>query len=77
MSTTNIWQQFKSLLPEGSKTVATITANNGNGTSQAQLRDGSIVTMKGESVGVGQKAFIQGGEVRGTAPDLAQYEAEV
>ncbi|WP_422472627.1 hypothetical protein [Endozoicomonas sp. ALB032] len=77
MGTTNIWQQFKALIPEGSKVVATISALNGNGTSQAQLRDGSIVTVKGESVGVGQKAFIQGGEVKGTAPDLAQYDVEV
>ncbi|MGI9279906.1 MAG: hypothetical protein ACR2PX_09770 [Endozoicomonas sp.] len=77
MATTNIWQQFKSLIPEGMRIVVTITAKNGNGTSQARLRDGSIVTVKGESVGVGQKAFVQGGEVKGTAPELAQYEAEV
>ena len=31
MATTNIWQQFKALLPEGVRVVATITANNGNG----------------------------------------------
>ncbi|WOG29897.1 hypothetical protein [Endozoicomonas sp. 8E] len=77
MATTNIWQQFKALIPEGSKVIATITLLNGNGTSQARLRDGSIVTVKGDSVGVGQKAFIQGGEVKGSAPDLAQYEASV
>ncbi len=77
MATTNIWQQFKSLVPEGSKVIVTIISNNGNGTSQARLRDGSIVTVKGESVGVGQKAFVQGGEVKGVAPDLTQYEAEI
>ncbi|WP_257279644.1 hypothetical protein [Endozoicomonas sp. ISHI1] len=76
-ATTNIWQQFKSLIPEGSKVIATITSLNGSGTSQAELRDGSIMTVKGESLGVGQKAFIQGGEVKGAAPDLAQYEASV
>lgn len=77
MATTNIWQQFRALIPERGKVVANVTANNGNGTSQAQLRDGSIVTVKGVSVDVGQKAFIQGGEVKGSAPDLAQYEASV
>lgn len=35
MATTNIWQQFKALLPDGVQVVATIIANNGNGTSQA------------------------------------------
>ena len=76
MATTNIWQQFKALLPEGVRVVATIIANNGNGTSQAELRDGSVVTVKGE-VSVGEKVFIQDGEIKSTAPSLAQYEAEV
>ena len=52
MATTNIWQQFKALIPEGMRVIATITANNGNGTSQAELRDGSVITVKGESVNV-------------------------
>ena len=77
MATINIWQQFKALIPEGILVIATITANNGNGTSQAELRDGSVITVKGESVLSGQKAFIQDGEIKGTAPDLAQYEVEV
>ena len=77
MATTNIWQQFKALLPDGVRVVATVIANNGNGTSQAELRDGSVITVKGESVGVGERAFIQDGEVKGAAPGLAQYEVEV
>jgi len=77
MATTNIWQQFKALIPEGVRVVATITVNNGNGTSQAELRSGSVITVKGESVGVGGKVFIQDGEIKGAAPDLAQYEVEV
>ncbi len=77
MVTTNIWQQFKALIPDGVRVVATITANNGNGTSQAELRDGSVITVKGDSISVGQKAFIQNGEIKGAAPILAQYEAEV
>ena len=77
MATTNIWQQFKALIPEGVRIVATITANNGNGTSQTKLRDGSVITVKGESISAGQKAFIKDGEIKGTAPSLAQYEAEV
>ncbi len=59
MATTNIWHQFKSLLPEGARTIVTITANNGNGTSIGTLRDGTVVVVKG------------------AAPELAQYEAEV
>ena len=77
MVTTNIWQQFKALIPKGVRVVATITTNNGNGTSQAELRDGSIITVKGESISEGQKIFIQDGEIKGTAPSLTQYEVEV
>ncbi|WP_299733366.1 hypothetical protein [uncultured Endozoicomonas sp.] len=77
MATINIWQQFKALIPEGVRFVATVTANNGNGTSQVALRDGAVVTVKGESVIVGQKAFIQDGEIKGTAPSLAQFEVRV
>lgn len=77
MATTNIWQQFKALIPEGVRSVVAITVHNGNGTSQATLRDGSVITVKGESVAVGEKAFIQDGEVKGTAPGLALYEMGV
>ena len=76
MATSNIWQQFKALIPDGVRVAATITANNGNGTSQAELRNGSVITAKGE-VSVGEKVFIQDGEIKGAAPDLAQYEVEV
>ncbi|WP_066017827.1 hypothetical protein [Endozoicomonas atrinae] len=77
MATTNIWQKFKALIPEGVRVVATITSNNGNGTSQAELRDGSVITIKGETTAVGQKVFVQDGEIKGTAPSLAQYEVEI
>ncbi len=40
--------------------------------AQAELRDGSVITVNGESLGVGQKAFIQDEEIKGTAPSLAQ-----
>ncbi|WP_422442369.1 MULTISPECIES: hypothetical protein [unclassified Endozoicomonas] len=50
----------QALIPEGSKVIATITALNGNGTSQSELSGGSVVTVRRESVGLGQKAFIQG-----------------
>ena len=77
MATTNIWQQFKSLIPEGARTIITITANNGNGTSTATLRDGTVITAQGESVAVGKKAIMEGGRIRSEVPDLDSYEASV
>lgn len=77
MATTNIWQQFKSLIPEGARTVVTITNNNGDGTSTATLRDGTDIRVQGESVAAGSKALIQDRVVKAELPALAVYEVEV
>ena len=77
MATTNIWQQFKSLIPEGDRTVITVAANNGNGTSTATLRDGTVITVRGENVGAGKKALMEGGTIKSEVPDLSIYEAEI
>ena len=77
MTSTNIWQRFKGILPATSRTVVTITANNGNGTSNAMLRNGSVVVVEGESVAAGSNALVIEGKVIGTAPALMQYENEI
>lgn len=77
MTTTNTRQKFKALIPESSGYVVTIAAHNGDGTSRGTLRNGVSVQVKGESVAVGEKAFVVGGEITRAAPGLAQYEAEV
>ena len=77
MATTNIWQQFKALIPEGSKMIVTITAQNGNGTSTVTLRDGTSLTVQGESVQIGNKALVKDGSIQTEVQDLASYEAEV
>ena len=77
MATTNIWQKFKSLIPEGARTIVTITANNGNGTSNATLRGGSSILVQGESVEPGSKAMIEGGTIKSQVPDLPVYESSV
>ncbi|MGI2028349.1 hypothetical protein [Endozoicomonas acroporae] len=77
MATTNIWQQFKSLIPEGGRTIVTITLNNGDVTSTATLRDGTVIRVQGESVAAGNNALIQDWLVKAELPALATYEAEV
>lgn len=77
MATTNIWQQFKSLIPEGARTVVTITSNNGDGISTATLRDGTVIRVQGESVPAGSNALIQDRMVKAELPALVAYEAEV
>ncbi|GAA4648796.1 hypothetical protein GCM10023116_10690 [Kistimonas scapharcae] len=77
MGAANIWLRFKALLPSGNRTIVTIIANNGNGTSQAQLRDGSIVVVEGEIVSGGSRALVVDRKVIGMAPELLQYEMDV
>ncbi|USE37862.1 hypothetical protein [Endozoicomonas sp. SCSIO W0465] len=60
MATTNIWQQFKSLIPEGVRTIVAITLNNGDGTSTATLRDGTVIRVQGD-VPAGNNVLIKTG----------------
>ena len=77
MATTNIWQQFKSLIPEGARTVVTITSHNSNGSSNAVLRNGTNLIVRGHTVPVGGKALVEAGEIKSEVPNHPVYEAEV
>jgi hypothetical protein len=73
----NPWRKFTGLLPGGLSAVVTITANNGDGTSNATSRDGTPIVVKGESVAPGLTALITDGEIRRPAPVLPQASAQV
>ncbi|GAA4648188.1 hypothetical protein GCM10023116_04540 [Kistimonas scapharcae] len=73
MATTNIWKQFETLLPKQSRTIATIISNNANGTSTAQLRNGTEIILSGESVQPGKKVITNGSEVSYEVPDIPVY----
>lgn len=51
--------------------VGTVSAHNADGTSTVTLPGGGVIRPRGQSVAVGAKAFVQGGEVRGAAPALS------
>lgn len=73
----NSYSQFQKLLPTSSIDVVTITVDNGDGTSQAQTLSGATITVKGDSVGVGLKAFIRGGEIVRQAPDHSIVQVSI
>ncbi len=66
----NVFNRFQQLLPQATTTVVTITALNGDGTSDATTLGGVAVIVNGESVAVGQKAYIQNDNIVRQAPDL-------
>ncbi|GAA4648226.1 hypothetical protein GCM10023116_04930 [Kistimonas scapharcae] len=70
MATTNIWKQFASLLPSNIRTIVTIISNDGNGKSTAELRDGTIIIINGESVSPPHKALVENGEIKYQLPDF-------
>jgi hypothetical protein len=74
---TNTFNRFQTLLGKESTDVVEITALNANGTSQALTLSGSAITIKGESVAVGQKAFVRGGEIIRQAPNLTPVQVSI
>jgi len=73
----NPWARFGALMSPGAKAVVTVAAVNADGTSTETLRDGGTLQVRGDSVSAGQKAIIQGGEIRGRAPFLPAVTIEV
>ncbi|MTI12039.1 hypothetical protein [Sansalvadorimonas verongulae] len=77
MATTNPWKQFQGLLPKASRIIGTVTSHNSNGTSTLTLRNGSTITVRGQTVAVGQKVLVEDGEVRREVPDLPVYNVQI
>ena len=73
----NLWKQFQALLPSDPLLIGTIAAHNSDGTSTVNWPGGGQSIARGQAVAVGQKAFVQGGQIQGQAPSLAVFEFEV
>lgn len=70
MATVNPWTRFKRLLPQSARYTVTIETNSADGTSLALRRDGELVRLQGTSVAPGNKAWVEGRQIIGEAPDL-------
>ncbi|AWY02820.1 hypothetical protein [Alteromonas phage JH01] len=73
----NAYNRFQALIPKSSRSVVEITANNGNGTSTAVTLGGTTITVNGEQVAAGNRAFVQNGEVLRQAPSLTVTEMTI
>jgi len=73
----NAFNRFQSLVGTNSIDVVTITGNNGDGTSNATTLAGDPITVKGESVSSGNNAFIRGGEIIRSAPNLTPTQVSI
>lgn len=74
----NLLARLKSqLVPSVPLLVGEVVSLNGDGTSTVQLPDGGVMLARGQTVQVGDMAFVRGGAIEGAAPNLPAYTAEV
>lgn len=73
----NVWKFFDSLLPKSPLLAGTVTAHGSNDTSYISYPGGGTGVVRGQTVAVGEKAFILAGQIQGAAPSLSYYEEEV
>jgi hypothetical protein len=73
----NAFNRFQSLVGFNSIDVVTITANNGDGTSNATTLSGDPITIKGETITTGNNAFIRNGEIIRSAPNLTPTQVSI
>jgi hypothetical protein len=66
----SIWREFDGVLPKRPLTIAEVVSHNSDGTSTVEYPGGAQVRVRGQSVDVGDNAFIRDGEIRGQAPDV-------
>lgn len=73
----NIWQMFSDLVPGSPTLIGTVLSYTTDGQSIVEMPGGGTVLAKGQGVGIGSKAFVQNGEIKGEAPSLPVYEVTV
>lgn len=70
MASVNPWTRFQRLMPRAGRYTVTIDQVLDDGTSMATRRDGQKVRLKGGLVAAGKKAWVEGEQIIGEAPDL-------
>ena len=76
MATINFWRKFKNIFPDSPTIFGKVTAIAA-GRSTVQTPAGGILTALGDSVPVGQNAYVKDGVIQGQAPQLPHYDIEV
>ena len=71
----NLYQQFRSLLPDPPLQVGTVLATNG-GVATVQMPGGGLLKARGTAL-VGQKVFVRDGVVEAVAPNLTLEIIEI
>ena len=73
---TNLWSQFKELLPSDALQIGTVREIDGD-RSRIELPDGAFVWVAGSTVPVGSGCYFQGGKVVEEAPSNATLNVTI
>jgi hypothetical protein len=71
----NLYQQFRSLLPDPPLQVGTVIATNG-GVATVQMPGGGLLKARGTAL-IGQKVFVRDGVIEAIAPNLTLEIIEI
>jgi hypothetical protein len=71
----NLYQQFRSLIPDPPLQVGTVIATNG-GVATVQMPGGGLLKARGTAL-VGQKVFARDGVIEAIAPNLTLEIIEI
>lgn len=73
----NAYKRLQQLLPTDPLLVGTVIAVWADGTSTIELPGGGEWRVKGDSIAIGARVYVQGGMIQGEAPALAGASVEV
>lgn len=73
----NPYKLLKQLLPDQPLLICTVDAHIGSDQSALTLIGGGQMIARGQTVAVGQKAFVRNGIVEGQAPNLDGVTIEI
>lgn len=73
----NPYKTLRLLLPDKPLLIGTVTAHLSDGRSALTMLGGGVLIARGQSVGVGQNAFVRNEIIEGVAPVLGYFEVDV
>ncbi|AXV82226.1 hypothetical protein [Ralstonia solanacearum] len=72
----NLWRQFEDLLPDAPLLIGTVVTRHVDDTVSVQLLGGGLVRVTGAGE-PGDRLFVRGTEVVGSAPTLPTIDIEI
>lgn len=73
MTTVNKYLRFKRLIGTEVRYTVTVDAVHSDGTSSGTTRDGGKVRVLGDTIAIGNKAWVKDGRIVGEAPVLTEF----